>query len=124
MPDQSRAERRTSYDVADFAIPGGREEDWRFTPVDRLGGLFQVEPTDESRLTIDIAAPRQVEVSEATADDAVFGSVLLARGAGASGLGVQAGMTQRKRASLQGTAPGIGSQTNAASRRHARLRVA
>jgi Fe-S cluster assembly protein SufD len=34
--------------VADFAVPGGREEDWRFTPVDRLGGLFQVEPTDES----------------------------------------------------------------------------
>src|SRR5450631_387938 len=66
VPDQSRAERKTSYDVADFAIPGGREENWRFTPVDRLGGLFQVEPTDESRLTIDIAAPREVEVSEAT----------------------------------------------------------
>jgi len=46
VPDQSRGERRTSYDVADFAVPGGREEDWRFTPVDRLGGLFQVEPTD------------------------------------------------------------------------------
>jgi len=76
VPDQSRAERRTSYDVADFAIPGGREEDWRFTPVDRLGGLFQVEPTDESRLTVDISAPQGVEVSEATAADAVFGSVL------------------------------------------------
>jgi Fe-S cluster assembly protein SufD len=76
VPDQSRAERRTSYDVADFPVPGGREEDWRFTPVDRLGGLFQVEPTDESRLTVDIAAPREVEISEATAGDAVFGSVL------------------------------------------------
>ena len=76
VPDQSRAERKTSYDVADFAIPGGREEDWRFTPVDRIGGLFQVEPTDESRLTLDISAPQGVEISEAKAGDRMFGSVL------------------------------------------------
>jgi len=76
VPDQSRAERRTSYDVADFAMPGGREEDWRFTPVDRLGALFQVEATDESRLSIDIDAPAGVEISEAKVGDAVFGSVL------------------------------------------------
>jgi Fe-S cluster assembly protein SufD len=76
VPDQSRAERNTSYDVADFAIPGGREEDWRFTPVDRLGALFQVEPTDESSLTVDISAPQGVEVSEAKVGDKAFGSVL------------------------------------------------
>jgi len=76
VPDQSRAERKSSYDVADFAIPGGREEEWRFTPVDRLGGLFQVEPTDESKLTVDITAPEGVEVSEAKAGDKAFGSVL------------------------------------------------
>ena len=40
VPDQSRAERKTSYDVADFPMPSGREEDWRFTPVDRLGSLL------------------------------------------------------------------------------------
>jgi len=76
VPDQSRAERKTSYDVADFAVPGGREEDWRFTPVDRLGGLFQVEPTDESRLTLDISAPQGVLIGEAKAGDTLFGSVL------------------------------------------------
>ncbi len=76
VPDQSRAERKTSYDVADFAVPGGREEDWRFTPVDRLGGLFQVEPTDDSGLTLDISAPQGVEIGQAKAGDAVFGSVL------------------------------------------------
>jgi Fe-S cluster assembly protein SufD len=76
VPDQSRAERKTSYDVADFAIPGGREEDWRFTPVDRLGALFQVEPTDESRLTLDISAPAGVEISEAKVGDGAFGCVL------------------------------------------------
>jgi Fe-S cluster assembly protein SufD len=76
VPDQSRAERLTSFDVADFAIPGGREEDWRFTPVDRLGALFQVEPTDESRLTLDITAPDGVQISEAKIGDGAFGSVL------------------------------------------------
>jgi Fe-S cluster assembly protein SufD len=76
VPDQSRAERTTSFDVADFRIPGGREEDWRFSPVDRLGGLFAVEPTDESRLTLEISAPEGVRISKATADDTVFGSVL------------------------------------------------
>ena len=76
IPDQSRAERKTSFDVADFPIPGGREEDWRFTPVDRLAGLFQVEPTDDSKLILDICAPAGVQVSEATVGDSVFGSVL------------------------------------------------
>jgi len=76
VPDQSRAERKTSYDVSDFPIPSGREEEWRFAPVDRLGGLFQVEPTDHSRLTVDISAPRGVEVSDAKAGDGAFGSVL------------------------------------------------
>ncbi|MEP7036091.1 MAG: Fe-S cluster assembly protein SufD [Dermatophilaceae bacterium] len=76
VPDQSRAERLTSYDVADFALPGGREEEWRFTPVDRLAGLFQVEPTDESALTLDIFAPEGVEIGQAKAGDTIFGSVL------------------------------------------------
>jgi Fe-S cluster assembly protein SufD len=76
VPDQSRAERRTSFDVADFAIPGGREEDWRFTPVGRLGALFLVEPTDESRLSVDISVPQGVVVGEAKAGDRAFGSVL------------------------------------------------
>ena len=46
VPDQSRAERTRSYAVADFPLPTGREEEWRFTPVDRLGALFRDEPSD------------------------------------------------------------------------------
>ncbi len=45
VPDQSRAERTRSFAVADFPVPTGREEEWRFTPVDRLGALFRDEPT-------------------------------------------------------------------------------
>ncbi|AKU16816.1 Fe-S cluster assembly protein SufD [Luteipulveratus mongoliensis] len=47
IPDQSRAERPTSFDVGAFPVPSGREEEWRFTPVDRLSGLFSDEPTDD-----------------------------------------------------------------------------
>lgn len=45
VPDQSRAERTTSYAVSDFPVPHGREEEWRFTPVRRLGDLFRDEAT-------------------------------------------------------------------------------
>ena len=45
VPDQSRAERTRSYAVADFPMPAGREEEWRFTPVDRLRMLLRDEPT-------------------------------------------------------------------------------
>ena len=45
VPDQSRAERTTSFEVADFPVPHGREEEWRFTPVDRLGTFFRDEAT-------------------------------------------------------------------------------
>ncbi|MGL5866488.1 MAG: Fe-S cluster assembly protein SufD [Dermatophilaceae bacterium] len=43
VPDTSRAERTASFDVADFPVPHGREEEWRFTPVDRLGAVFRDE---------------------------------------------------------------------------------
>ncbi|MFN8098267.1 MAG: Fe-S cluster assembly protein SufD [Dermatophilaceae bacterium] len=47
VPDQSRAERTRSYAVSDFPVPTGREEDWRFTPIDRLGRLFRDEATGQ-----------------------------------------------------------------------------
>jgi Fe-S cluster assembly protein SufD len=39
VPKASRAERFASFDVEAFEVPGGREEDWRFTPMKRLRGL-------------------------------------------------------------------------------------
>jgi Fe-S cluster assembly protein SufD len=60
VPDQSRAERKTSYEVDDFAVPGGREEEWRFTPVDRLSSLFQPGATEVDKLSLDVQAPEGV----------------------------------------------------------------
>ena len=74
VPDQSRAERRTSYDVADFPVPGGREEEWRFTPVDRLKGLFAQEASTEGAVTVTTDVPEGVEVAELPMDDGRVGS--------------------------------------------------
>jgi Fe-S cluster assembly protein SufD len=40
----TRLHEHRSYDPADFAVPGGREEEWRFTPLGRLRGLHTDEP--------------------------------------------------------------------------------
>ena len=61
-PDQSRAERTRSWQVADFPVPAGREEDWRFTPVDRLADLFADEGSG-AHLDLDTTLPEGVIVS-------------------------------------------------------------
>ena len=37
----SRADRPTSFNLDDIAVPHGREEDWRFTPMRRIERLFE-----------------------------------------------------------------------------------
>jgi Fe-S cluster assembly protein SufD len=74
VPDQSRAERRTSYAVADFPVPGGREEEWRFTPVDRLSGLFSDERSADGAVVVETEAPEGVEGLSLAMDDERVGS--------------------------------------------------
>ena len=42
----SRADRKTSFDLADFPVLTGEEEDWRFTPLHRLANLHLPEGDD------------------------------------------------------------------------------
>jgi Fe-S cluster assembly protein SufD len=67
-PLRSAAERLASYDLADFPVPSGREEEWRFTPTRRLRGLFDAGPSDQ-RLKVTADLPDGVEVVELDADD-------------------------------------------------------
>jgi Fe-S cluster assembly protein SufD len=79
-PQGSRAERATSFDVADFAVPTGREEEWRFTPVDRVVPLFAAGSTGQvvgqvdghGVLTTVVNAP-EVEVEIVDRDDPRLG---------------------------------------------------
>jgi Fe-S cluster assembly protein SufD len=75
VPESSRAARATSFEVADFPVPNGREEVWRFSPVDRLAPLFAPETgrlTGHGVLTTVVNAP-EVEVEIVDRDDARLG---------------------------------------------------
>ncbi|MEJ8668837.1 MULTISPECIES: Fe-S cluster assembly protein SufD [unclassified Streptomyces] len=63
-----------SYDVADFPVPHGREEEWRFTPLERLRGLHDgtaVATGDGLQVTVE--APEGVTVETVGRDDARLG---------------------------------------------------
>lgn len=69
VPAQSRAERVSSFDPDDFAVPTGREEDWRFTPIDHLGPLMKEAPSDAGAATVTVSAPDGVEHGEVGLED-------------------------------------------------------
>ncbi|WP_222842840.1 Fe-S cluster assembly protein SufD [Bowdeniella nasicola] len=39
-PAADKADKPRSFELADFPVPAGREEDWRFTPIKRMSDLF------------------------------------------------------------------------------------
>lgn len=50
----SRADKFASYELADFEIPSGREEEWRFTPVSVLGPVL-AEQLEGTQPTVSVA---------------------------------------------------------------------
>ena len=72
----SRGDRPTSFSLSDIAVPHGREEDWRFTPMRRIEKLFETQNFESESLGVRIVAPEEVLVEEVTRDDQRLGSVL------------------------------------------------
>src|SRR3954454_8511525 len=63
-----------SFDVSDFPVPHGREEEWRFTPLERLRGLHDgtaVATGDGVKIAVE--APEAVIVEAVGRDDARLG---------------------------------------------------
>ena len=73
VPVQSRAERPASFEVTDFAVPTGREEEWRFTPMSRLHGLHSGAEATGTPALVDVRAPDGVRVETVGRDDARLG---------------------------------------------------
>ncbi|UKA73041.1 Fe-S cluster assembly protein SufD [Arthrobacter sp. FW306-06-A] len=73
----SRAERLTSHDVADFALPNGREEEWRFTPVRELANLLSDAPSEDGVLDVSVEAPAAVVQRILGAGEAPRGATLV-----------------------------------------------
>jgi Fe-S cluster assembly protein SufD len=60
-PAADRGERLRSFDPADFPLPTGREEEWRFTPLGQLRDLLDADRASGS-VTVDVQAPSDVKV--------------------------------------------------------------
>ncbi|HEY7488374.1 MAG TPA: Fe-S cluster assembly protein SufD [Streptosporangiaceae bacterium] len=52
---------KASYEVADFDVPTGREEEWRFTPLRRLRNLHKGAPAD-GKVLVEVHAAPEVRV--------------------------------------------------------------
>jgi Fe-S cluster assembly protein SufD len=69
----ARPEAITSFTAADFPVPRGREENWRFTPLRRLRGLHDGTAAAGGKLVTEIDAPDGVTVSSISRDDSRVG---------------------------------------------------
>ncbi|GHH25469.1 Fe-S cluster assembly protein SufD [Streptomyces rubradiris] len=70
----SRMSAPPSFDVADFPVPHGREEEWRFTPLERLRGLHDgTAVAGGDGVKVDVQAPEGVTVETVGRDDARVG---------------------------------------------------
>ncbi|HKE66743.1 MAG TPA: Fe-S cluster assembly protein SufD [Micromonosporaceae bacterium] len=81
-PAKTRAHALRSFDVADFPALTGREEEWRFTPLKRLGGLATADGAWEGQPGFAATSvehddlPAGVTVEWVGRDDGRIGSVL------------------------------------------------
>lgn len=74
QPRDARVSAPASYDVADFPVPNGREEEWRFTPLERLRGLHDgTAVATGGGVRIEVSAPEGVTVETVGRDDARVG---------------------------------------------------
>ncbi len=67
-PADVRPERVRSSDPEAYGAPTGREEEWRFTPLDRVRPLLDGADSD-ARLDVDVDAPDGVEVLSLAPDE-------------------------------------------------------
>lgn len=69
VPASDHAPTITSFDPNDFEVPTGREEEWRFTPLPRLAGLFEASGAD-ARASVTVACVEPAEVTRLTPEQA------------------------------------------------------
>ncbi len=73
VPIASAGERFQSFDVEAFEVPGGREENWRFTPLRRLKGLHDGSADLQGSPVVTVTEAAGVTVETVGRDDARLG---------------------------------------------------
>lgn len=71
-PAVNVTDRLKSRNPEDFSIPSARDEEWRFTPLDKLRDLHTASPSS-SVLEVSVSAPASVTVETVGRDDARLG---------------------------------------------------
>lgn len=71
--EQSKLHQLQSYDLADFPVPNGREEDWRFTPLRRLKGLHNGKASADGKVVVEASAAPGTTVETVDRDDVRIG---------------------------------------------------
>jgi len=70
----SRLHEQQSYDPADFAVPSGREEEWRFTPLRRLRSLHSDSGPGDGKVHVVADAGPGVTIEKTEHGDARLGT--------------------------------------------------
>ena len=77
----TRLHEHRSYDPADFAVPSGREEEWRFTPLRRLRGLhtdsLPSPPDPAARVAVEVDQAPEVKVLTAERGSSMLGRTFI-----------------------------------------------
>ncbi|MFV0452177.1 MAG: Fe-S cluster assembly protein SufD [Propioniciclava sp.] len=74
---ESHLHPRPSFDLADHPLPTGREEAWRFTPVNRVAPLLEEVPGVATAVTYTLDAPAPIRLDSLDSGVAPRGSVLV-----------------------------------------------
>jgi Fe-S cluster assembly protein SufD len=69
----SRLHERQSYELSDFPVPTGREEEWRFTPLRRLRGLHGDGELPGGQVTVECDPAPEIAVDHAKRGDERLG---------------------------------------------------
>ncbi len=69
----SRLHERQSYELSDFGVPAGREEEWRFTPLRRLRGLHAADDLPDGKVTVETDPAPEVTADHAKREDPRIG---------------------------------------------------
>jgi Fe-S cluster assembly protein SufD len=70
----SRLHQLQSFDLTDFPVPAGREEEWRFTPLRRLRGLHGEAELPPGKVTAEVSAAPGVTAVRAQRGDSRLGA--------------------------------------------------
>jgi Fe-S cluster assembly protein SufD len=74
----TRLHEHRSYDPADFGVPDGREEEWRFTPLRRLRGLHtDSPPVPAAKVAVEVDPAPEVKTHTAERGGSMLGRTFI-----------------------------------------------